>query len=98
MQLPILLLRTDLRNSERRLPSKQKEKERRQTREYSHTVLLKAVCHLIQKVQSEHVQTDLYKGEKDNLQLLYFGRREEEGNEKRRIESYIAPTITKSPC
>jgi len=78
MQLPILLLRTDLQNFERMLPSKFFF-ERRQTREYSHTVLLKAVCHLIQKVQSEHVQTDLYKkGEKDNMQLLYFGGREEE--------------------
>jgi len=68
MWLPTLLLRADLQNF-----------ERRQTREYSHTVLFKAVCHLIQKVQSEHVQTDLYKkGKKDNMQLLYFGGREEE--------------------
>jgi len=72
MWLPTLLLRADLQNF-----------ERRQTREYSHTVLFKAVCHLIQKVQSEHVQADLYKRKKEiicNCYTLEGGRRK--GNEK----------------
>jgi hypothetical protein len=51
------------------------ERRQRQTRQHSHTVLLKAVCHLVQEVQSEHVQADLQKKKKERT---VFGWREGE--------------------
>ena len=50
---------------------------RRQTREYSHTVLFKTVCHLVQKVQSEHMQADLQEEERENMLLALDGGRME---------------------
>jgi hypothetical protein len=64
---------------------------------HSHTVLFKAVCHLIQKVQSEHMQAYL---QRNNGKWSYHASEclKEGGSGKRRIETYIAPTITKASC
>jgi hypothetical protein len=31
----------------------------KEKKEYSHAILFKTVCHLVQKIQSEHMQADL---------------------------------------